>query len=127
MELIQYKAERHGIEVVIREESYTSKASCLDLDSIPDYQAVKEGKVVPLFSGRRVKRGLYKSGSGVLLNSDVNGAANILRKEIGDDWLISQIEAGKGVMDTPVAVKHIDLLLEAGLRPRETMSNREAA
>lgn len=127
MDMILYKAERHGIEVVIREESYTSKASCLDLDSIPDYQAVKEGKVVPLFSGRRVKRGLYKSGSGVLLNSDVNGAANILRKEIGDDWLISQIEAGKGVMDTPVAVKHIDLLLEAGLRPRETMSNREAA
>ncbi|MFZ2290694.1 MAG: hypothetical protein WAV92_13640, partial [Halopseudomonas yangmingensis] len=117
----------HGIEVVIREESYTSKASCLDLDAIPDYQAVKEGKVVPLFSGRRVKRGLYKTGSGVLLNSDVNGAANILRKEIGDDWLISQIEAGKGVMGTPVAVKHIDLLLEAGLRPRETMSNREAA
>lgn len=127
LDMIQYKAERHGIEVVIREESYTSKASCLDLDAIPDYQAVKEGKVVPLFSGRRVKRGLYKTGSGVLLNSDVNGAANILRKEIGDDWLISQIEAGKGVMDTPVAVKHIDLLLEAGLRPRETMSNREAA
>ncbi|HLR29348.1 MAG TPA: transposase [Paenalcaligenes sp.] len=127
LDMIHYKGARHGIEVVIREESYTSKASCLDLDSIPDYQAVKGGKVVPLFSGRRVKRGLYKTGSGALLNSDVNGAANILRKEIGDDWLISQIEAGKGVMDTPVAVKHIDQLLEAGPRPRETMSNREAA
>src|SRR5690625_5534059 len=68
--MIHYKGARHGIEVVIREESYTSKASCLDLDSIPDYQAVKGGKVVPLFSGRRVKRGLYKTGSGALLNRD---------------------------------------------------------
>lgn len=127
LDMIQYKAECNGIAVVIREESYTSKASCLDFDSIPDYQAVKEGKVAPIFSGRRVRRGLYKTAKGVLVNSDVNGAANILRKEIGDDWLIGQVEAGKGVMDTPVAVKHIDLLLEAGLRPRETMSNREAA
>src|SRR5690625_5309615 len=74
LDMIQYKAERHGIEVVIREESYTSKASCLDMDAIPDYQAVKERKVVPLLSGRRVKRGLYKTGSGALLNSDVKGA-----------------------------------------------------
>src|SRR5690625_6144405 len=44
LDMIQYKAERHGIEVVIREESYTSKASCLDMDAIPDYQAVKERK-----------------------------------------------------------------------------------
>ena len=127
LDMIQYKAKRYGIEVVIREESYTSKASCLDLDAIPDYQSIKEEKIVPLFSGRRIKRGLYKTKNGVLLNSDVNGAANILRKEIGDDWLISQIEAGKGVMGTPVAVKHIDLLLEAGLRPCETTSNRKAA
>lgn len=72
---------------MIREESYTSKASCLGLDSIPDYQAFKEDKVVPLFSGRRVKRVLYKTGSGVLLNSDVNGAANILRtKQVRALW-----------------------------------------
>lgn len=127
LDMLQYKAQRYGIEVVIREESYTSKASCLDLDVVPDYAAVKVRKVVPMFSGQRIKRGLYKAANGRLINSDVNGAANILVKEIGNEWLVRQLEAGQGVMDTPVTVKHIDLLLEARRRPCETTSNREAA
>jgi len=32
------------------------------------------------FSGERVKRGLYKTKSGLLINADVNGSLNILRK-----------------------------------------------
>ena len=32
------------------------------------------------FSGRRIKRGLYKAGDDTLINSDVNGAYNIIRK-----------------------------------------------
>lgn len=73
-----YKLEQEGIAVVLTEESYTSKASSLDLDDIPVYQK----GVVPgaSFSGRRIKRGLYRSGSGVLLNADANGAVNIVRK-----------------------------------------------
>jgi putative transposase len=32
------------------------------------------------FSGKRIKRGLYRSQNGTLLNADTNGAYNILRK-----------------------------------------------
>ena len=76
--MIEYRAKEKGIEVQIQEESYTSKASFLDFDDIPVY---KEGdKTNYTFSGKRVKRGLYKSKEGVLLNADINGAGNTLRK-----------------------------------------------
>lgn len=75
---IIYKANRAGIEVKMQEESYTSKASFLDNDIIPIYE---EGKDVEYtFSGKRFKRGLYKSEEGIIINADLNGAMNILRK-----------------------------------------------
>ena len=73
---IVYKANRVGIETIIQEESYTSKASFLDNDTIPVYE---EGKTYK-FSGKRTKRGLYKSKEGIIINADLNGALNILRK-----------------------------------------------
>jgi putative transposase len=73
--MIRYKAEALGIEVILTEESYTSKASFLDRDPLPKYE---EG-VLRTFSGRRIYRGLYRSQKG-LIHADVNGAANILRK-----------------------------------------------
>ena len=78
--MIQYKAEREGIKVIIREESYTSKASFLDDDLIPNYNEI----TTPSFSGRRIQRGLYKNKDGVVINADLNGAGNILRKEFPD-------------------------------------------
>ena len=75
---LTYKAQLLGITVIITEESYTSKASFLDRDLIPKY---KEGQKHS-FSGLRVKRGLYKSANGTLINADVNGSLNILRKAI---------------------------------------------
>ena len=78
--MIQYKAEREGIKVIIREESYTSKASFIDDDFIPDYNET----TTPAFTGKRIKRGLFKSRDGVVVNADLNGAANILRKEFPD-------------------------------------------
>ncbi|MBL6735342.1 MAG: IS200/IS605 family accessory protein TnpB-related protein, partial [Shewanellaceae bacterium] len=87
---IQYKAEAHGIEVVIREESYTSKASAIDLDTIPTYQDSGER----IFSGRRIKRGLYKASCFNLINADVNGALNILRKEIGNAFAKGLFDSG---------------------------------
>lgn len=73
---LQCKCELHGIKCEFQEESYTSKASSLDLDAIPKHGA--EAK--PTFSGRRVKRGLYRSSDGSLINADINGSVNILRK-----------------------------------------------
>ncbi|MBS3029664.1 MAG: IS200/IS605 family element transposase accessory protein TnpB [Dolichospermum sp. DET50] len=67
----------HGIRFQETEEAYTSKASFLDGDSLPVYGQKPDGWKA---SGRRVERGLYKSGNGSMINADLNGAANILRK-----------------------------------------------
>ena len=77
IEKIKYKTKLLGINVVIVEESYTSKASFLDNDKIPVYG---EDDANIKFSGTRIKRGLYKSKKGILINADVNGASNIIRK-----------------------------------------------
>jgi len=77
IDMLSYKAQLVGIQVVVQEESYTSKASFLDLDPIPIY-GKEEGE--PVFSGRRVKRGMYKSGNERKINADVNGSYNIMRK-----------------------------------------------
>jgi IS605 OrfB family transposase len=79
MEKIKYKATIAGIRIIFTEESYTSKASFLDHDLLPVYE---EG-VSHNFSGKRVKRGLYKSST-KFIHSDVNGSLNIGRKVIGD-------------------------------------------
>jgi len=75
--MIKYKAERKGIKVINQEESYTSKADFLAGDYIPVYDGEKHDYK---FSGKRIKRGLYKSSTGQLINADINGAANILIK-----------------------------------------------
>ena len=87
---IQYKASEFGINVIVREESYTSKASALDCDVVPNYG----DKVKGTFSGKRIKRGLYRTGSGRLLNADVNGALNIGRKELGDAFISKLVNSG---------------------------------
>ena len=78
--LIQYKAQMAGITVIRQEESYTSKASYVDNDDIPVFGKENEK---PVFSGKRIKRGLYKAADNTLINADVNGAANIGRKALG--------------------------------------------
>lgn len=76
IEQLRYKCQLRGITVTVQEESYTSKASFLDNDDIPVYGEVED----PKFSGRRIKRGLYRTGTGQLINADVNGSYNILKK-----------------------------------------------
>ena len=77
-EKFQYLCKLYGLEYVEQEESYTSKASFLDGDELPTYNADNPQSYE--FSGKRVKRGLYRSAKGIEINADVNGAANILRK-----------------------------------------------
>lgn len=91
------KCAEAGIRLVLTEESYTSKASLVDGDYIPTYGVDDEMEGGFAFSGSRVSRGLYRSGEtfldnapvsecgkrlGVVLNADVNGAGNILRKVV---------------------------------------------
>ena len=76
---LDYKLGSHGIELVVTDESYTSKASFVDNDKmLPRYKPNTKNKWI--MSGRRIKRGLYKSSDGTSLNADANGAYNILRK-----------------------------------------------
>lgn len=73
---LTYKCKLLGITVITREESYTSKASFLDYDEIPNYKESTKYK----FSGKRIKRGLYRSTKRKI-NADVNGAYNTMVKE----------------------------------------------
>ena len=77
IEMIQYKAEEDGIAVILTEESYTSGTSFID-----DEQPVKEN----YDKSRRIKRGLFKSNSGILINADLNGAYQIMKKVVPMKW-----------------------------------------
>ena len=70
---IEYKAKSLGIKVILKEESYTSKCDSLALESVQKHAS---------YLGRRIKRGLFKSSTGKVLNADINGAINILRKAL---------------------------------------------
>ena len=71
-----------GIRVQVTEESYSSKASFLDRDPLPVRKPRDETKHT--FSGKRVKRGLYRASNGRYINADINGAGNIIRKVAPD-------------------------------------------
>ena len=81
IEMLIYKGAMKGIEVITHEESYTSRASFLSLDKIPDYGDKGAEKIK--FSGYRESRGMYKQkGEKIRINADVNGSYNIMRKVI---------------------------------------------
>jgi putative transposase len=85
IDLLTYKARLVGIHIILQEESYTSKASLLDLDPIPVYSEIDAEKVK--FSGKRVSRGMYQSKSGIAINADVNGSGNIMRKALPNAFM----------------------------------------
>jgi transposase len=81
---ITYKAALVGIKVIETEESYTSKCSAYDLEPVKKHKS---------YVGRRVKRGLFKTATGVLLNADVNGALNCCLKVFSNDVMSELIGA----------------------------------
>jgi putative transposase len=84
IEMLTYKAKLVGIQVVVQEESYTSKASFLDRDSIPTYDPNRAEK--PRFSGKRETHGLYRALNGRRIHADINGSYNIARKAFPDSF-----------------------------------------
>ena len=80
---LKYKCALRGIEVIEQEESYTSKASFVDHDDIPVRKTDGKNKKYS-FSGKRVKRGLYKTKDGSTINADVNGSYNIMVKGLNN-------------------------------------------
>ena len=83
-QILSLKCFENEIVFVQTEESYTSKASFLDYDMIPNYKKDSEETESYVFSGKRIHRGLYKAADGTLINADVNGSCNIIRKAVGD-------------------------------------------
>lgn len=81
------------------EESYTSKSSFLDNDPLPEYNP--EQSYTGTFSGKRIKRGLYKASDGTLINADVNGAYNIMRKSKQN---FCKEELSSGLLESPVRI-----------------------
>ena len=96
--MITYKCEKMGINVIVSNESYTSKCSFLDSEEIKKHDN---------YLGKRIKRGLFKSSKGYLINSDVNGSLNILRKVVPDAFV--DIIKEKGIEDFVVNPVIIDI------------------
>lgn len=75
VEMISYKCKLVGIVMMITEESYTSKCSFIDNEEMKHHEDYK---------GKRIKRGLFRTNKGKLINADLNGSLNIMRKVIGE-------------------------------------------
>ena len=97
---LKYLCELNDIILVMQEESYTSKASFWDKDVIPVYKSDDTEEYH--FSGKRIHRGQYRTASGQVLNADVNGALNILRKSSVVDL---NILYSRGEVDTPIRIR----------------------
>ena len=98
--ILNYLCELNGVNFIEQEESYTSKASFWDRDEIPIFSS--ESKINNSFDGKRVHRGLYCSKNGMLLNADLNGSLNILRKSN-----VVSLEAlySRGVLNPPSRIR----------------------
>ena len=97
---LEYICKQCGINFILQEESYTSKASFFDNDEIPKWNPLNPEK--GNFSGKRVKRGLYRTSNGTLLNADVNAALNILRKSNLTDLSVLQ---SRGAVNSPLRIR----------------------
>jgi len=81
IQLLLYKCELVGITAICHEESYTSKCSFLDMEPMEHRDS---------YLGKRIKRGMFKTSKGQLINADVNGSLNIIRK-------VFPVAFGKGI------------------------------
>ncbi|NEO37842.1 MAG: transposase [Moorea sp. SIOASIH] len=97
IERLKQLAFEYGIKLTVTEESYTSKASYLDEDSLPKHGEKPKGWTP---SGKRVRRGLYKTSLGWLINADCNGAANIARK-VATQLGLDLTKVGRGSLTVP--------------------------
>lgn len=92
---LQYKCEMQGISFITTEESYTSKCDALAREEICKHDE---------YLGKRIKRGLFQTSVGKLVNADVNGALNIMRKVVGDSEIVSRI-TDSGWLYQPMILK----------------------
>jgi putative transposase len=98
---VEYKCKLNGINFRTNEESYTSKCDALALEPI---------KKQEVYSGKRIERGLFKSSNNKVINSDVNGALNILRKVDkckGESFVKKITESGAVIVPIKIRLKDL--------------------
>lgn len=93
---IKYKAELLGIQVIMQNESYTSGCSALDLENIEKETYNKS---------RRIERGLFKSNKGILINADINGSLNIMRKYLKCTPKSLKMIMDNGFLNNPIRIR----------------------
>ena len=98
--LLSNLCDRYGMQYIEVEESYTSKSSFIDNDELPNWNP--EQPYTKPFSGNRIHRGLYVTKNNILLNADVNGACNILRKSKQN---FDYKELCKGLLTSPIRIR----------------------
>lgn len=98
VQMIEYKAQLEGIRVIKVNEAYTSGCSAFDLEKISNKS---------YNSGRRIQRGLFRTNSGLVVNSDVNGSLNIMRKLLKDRCIPNMIQSlrDNGCVDHPRRIR----------------------
>lgn len=84
--MLRYKCEMSGIRLIENEESYTSKCDALALEPVCKHES---------YMGKRVRRGMFQSSTGRIVNADVNGALNIMRKVVGDSCVSEIADSGR--------------------------------
>lgn len=98
---LQYKCEEAGINMILQEESHTSLCSFLDNEPIDHHEQ---------YIGKRISRGLYRSARGIIINADVNGAYNIVKKAIPKAFAKVDADGIEGVVGLhPVRLREHEL------------------
>ena len=93
MRVSTYRSKEIGIKYIEVEESYTSKCSSIDNETIEFHEN---------YMGSRIKRGLFRTKEGFHINADVNGAINILRKVNG---MVVKPNHIKGILVFPLKIR----------------------
>jgi len=98
---IEYKAQLKGISVLTIDEAYTSKCSFLDNESIEKHEK---------YVGKRIKRGLFRTSNGTIINADVNAGYNIIKKAYPNSIKVDGIEAF-GLMQQIIQHNIVDAII----------------
>ena len=97
IKMLSYKCRLVGINVLKINESYTSKCSFIDFEQIQHHDD---------YVGSRIKRGLFRSKNKRLINADLNGSLNIMRKVVGERAFLvdGKVKYPIEVCSTPVVI-----------------------
>jgi putative transposase len=96
MSMLEFKCQEYRLKYLETQESHTSKCSAIDNEEVKHHDE---------YVGKRIKRGLFQSKDGFLLNADVNGAINIARKSKVTAIQFNTVEQIKGILAYPERIR----------------------